>query len=243
MKATSQNTFWRRLAGPALVAASMLASGAVSATTLNGGYFNWFAYTGGSAGGYISGSVWGNIPLAPAVQNGNQVTLGVNTSLCADQTDASGVTYWCTDKKWVEMLTYENTTVPAGASSVASFSGCFGNSTFTKHTVKAFVKILSENYADTYAQDYSADGACWDISFDILGDATVQVQKGFQVLGPNADAANPVDGDDGAVVAYIGATVNPDQQSEGPEGIPVLPLWALFGLAGLIGLMGFRRKA
>ena len=76
MKATSQNTFWRRLAGPALVAASMLASGAVSATTLNGGYFNWFAYTGGSAGGYITGAVWGNIPLAPAVQTETKLLLG-----------------------------------------------------------------------------------------------------------------------------------------------------------------------
>ena len=61
MKATSQNTFWRRLAGPALVTASMLVSSAVSATTLNGAYWNWFDLVGGAPGGYVSGGVWADL--------------------------------------------------------------------------------------------------------------------------------------------------------------------------------------
>ena len=243
MKATSQNTFWRRLAGPAFVAASMLVSSAVSATTINGAYWNWFNLVDGAAGGFVDGGVWNELPKAPVSQSGDSVTLAVNTSLCQDGLDAAdsgAITYWCDDKKWVEMLTYETVLVPAGAPSVATFTGCFGDSTMTANSAKAFVKILAEDYSATYAQEFSEDAACWDISFDILGDAAVQVQKGFQVLGPNAD---PRVGAAGAVTAYIGATSNPDAAAGGPEGIPVLPLWALFGLAGLIGLMGLRRKA
>ena len=245
MKAISPNAFWRRLAGPALVTASMLVSSAVSATTLNGAYWNWFDLAGGAPGGYVSGGVWTDLSKAPVSQAGDRVSLAVNTSLCQDNLDsgdAGGITYWCDDKKWVEMLTYETVLVPAGDPSVATFSGCFGDSDMPGNTAKAFVKILAEDYSATYAEEFSADAACWDISFDILGDAAVQVQKGFQVLGPNAD---PRDGDAGAIVAYIGATQNPDSSSAvtDPTGIPVLPLWALFGLAGLIGLMGLRRKA
>ena len=69
MKATSQNTLWRRLAGPALVTASMLVSSAVSATTLNGAYWNWFELVGGAPGGYVSGGVWAELAKAPASQD------------------------------------------------------------------------------------------------------------------------------------------------------------------------------
>ena len=248
MKATSQNTFWRRLAGPALVAASMLVSSTVAATTIGSAYWQWWTIVDGGQGvgqGPEYGAVWDTPATAPFSQTGNQVSLAVNTSLCQDNLnsgDAGGITYWCDDKKWVRMQTYENVSVPAGDPSVATFSGCFGNSTMTGNTVKAFLKILAPNYSQTYAEVFSGDAECWDHSFELDGSA-VNVQKGFEVLGPNA---NPNDGDPGAVVAYIGATQNPDDISsalEDPTGIPVLPLWALFGLAGLIGLMGLRRKA
>ena len=72
MKTISQNTFWRRLAGPALVTASMLVSSAVSATTLNGAYWNWFELAGGSPGGYVSGGVWTDLSKAPVSQTGDR---------------------------------------------------------------------------------------------------------------------------------------------------------------------------
>ena len=81
MKATSRNTFWRRLAGPALVTASILVSSAVSATTINGAYWNWFNLVDGAAGGFIDGKVWNEVAKAPASQSGDSVALAVNSSL------------------------------------------------------------------------------------------------------------------------------------------------------------------
>ena len=246
MKTSPKITFWRGASASALLIVSLMASSTVSATTLNGAYWNWFNLANGAAGGFVDGGVWADLSKASAVQAGDQISLTVNTSLCQDaltNNDAGAITYWCDEKKWVEMLTYENTLVAAGAPSVTTFQGCFGNSAMPDNTVKAFVKVLAADFSQIYAEEFSDDAACWNISFDILGDVAVNVQKGFQVLGPNAD---PRDGDPGSITAYLGATVNPDNSpttSADPDAIPALPLWALFGLAGVVGLMGLRRKA
>ena len=220
------------VAGAALVLSQM-----AGATTLNAGYFNWFELVDGGPGNYISGGVWGELDKAPAIQSGNNVMLAPNTSLCEDNIGGEGEGYWCTEGKWVEMLTFEETPVPAGDPSVATFTGCFTNDEMPADvTVSAFVKIFGTDYS-LYAEDLQSS-TCWNISFDILGDVPVIVQKGFQVLGPNAD---PRDGDPGSVTAVMGITQLPTPGNFA-EGIPATPIWALFGMAGLLALLGVRRR-
>ena len=211
------------------------------AQDINSAYFNWFNHTDGVKGGYISGQVWNDLAKAPISGSNGAWTLGPNTSLCADNR-ATGtpadITYWCTDKKYVEMLTYENQTVPAGDPSKWNFKGCFGPATgMSGLKVSAFVKILSSNYLDTYAFQ-SSDAACWDFSLDILGDVTVQAQRGFIVEGLNSD---PTVDAAGSIVAYEGATVAPGFAQFAP-GIPALPIGGLLGLIALVGWMGMRRR-
>ena len=222
--------------------ATLVLSQMAGATTLNGAYWNWWELVDGAQGGYVSGGVWAELDKAPAVQSGNNVTLAPNTSLCQDNidnNDAGGIEYWCDAGKWIEMLSYENTEVPQGTDPyVETFTGCFTNDEMPAGvTVSAFVKVLSADFSQTYAEEFQSS-TCWDISFDILGDATVQVQKGFQVWGPNAD---PRDGDPGSVTAVMGITQLPTPGNFA-EGIPATPIWALFGMAGLLALLGIRRR-
>ena len=220
-----------------VAAAALVLSQMAGATTLNAAYFNVFNLGEGGPGAYLFGDVWGSLELAPAIQSGNNVTLAPNTSLCDDNIGGEGEGYWCTEGKWVEMLTFEETPVPAGDPSVATFTGCFVDDEIpAATTVSAFVKILGTDYS-VYAEDFQSS-TCWDISFDILGDAPVIVQKGFQVWGPNAD---PRDGDPGSVTAVMGITQLPTPGNFA-EGIPATPIWALFGMAGLLALLGIRRR-
>lgn len=213
----------------------------VLAQDINSAYFNWFGHTDGVKGNYISGGVWNDLTKAPITGSNGAWTLGPNFSLCGDNRatgTAADITYWCTDKKYVEMLTYENQTVAAGAPSKWNFKGCFGPATgMTGLKVSAFVKILSSNYADTYAFQ-SSDAACWDFSLDILGDVTVQAQRGFIVEGLNSD---PTVDAAGSIIAYEGTTVAPGFSQFAP-GIPALPLGGLLGLIALVGWMGMRRR-
>ncbi len=221
------------VAGAALVLSQM-----AGATTLNAAYFNVFNLGEGGPGDYQFGDVWGSLELAPAIQIGTTVALAPNTSLCGDNIGGDGEAYWCTEGKWVEMLTYEQTEVPAGDFSRATFTGCFTNDELpAATTVSAFVKILGTDYS-LYAEDFQSS-ACWDISFDILGDVPVIVQKGFQVWGPNAD---PRDGDPGSVTALMGITELTQNSQFDPNAIPALPLGGLFGLIGLVAWLGLRRK-
>lgn len=224
------------------VAVSVVFAQGAMAQDINAAYFNWFAHTDGVKGGYIAGGVWNDLSKAPITGSNGAWTLGNNMSLCADNRatgTAADIAYWCTDKKYVEMLTYENKTVVAGAPSKWNFKGCFGPATgMSGHKVSAFVKILSENYADTYAFQ-SSDAACWDFSLDILGDVTVQAQRGFIVEGLSSD---PTVDEAGSIVAYEGRTSAPGFAPR-EEGIPTLPFGGLLGLIALMGWMGWRRKA
>ena len=238
MKKSIQSICRKYALGPLMVLGGVLLSSAASAITLNAAYV--FTYnTDGSA---IFDGVWNDLAKAPAVQTGNTVMLGQNTSLCQDNIgdviSAGGEAFWCDTARKIVMSSFEAKTVTAAGPTSFTFSGCFGNSDMTGSVIP-FIKVFSTGYA-LFGETYGADGACWDLSLPSDGAVDVIVQTGYQVTALNLD---PRVSTSGSITAYEGATVNPDQQSEGPEGIPVLPLWALFGLAGLIGLMGLRRKA
>lgn len=225
----------------ALMASSViLFSQTTLAQNVNSAYWQWWELTGGAKGNFVSNGVWNDLAKAPITGSNGAWTLKPNTSLCQDNidsNDAGGITYWCTDKKWVEMKTYEQTTVTAGAPSKATFNGCFGPATgMTSSTVSAFVWIGSTTYQQFAFE--SSSSACWNFELDILGDVDVIVQKGFIVDGPNAD---PRDGDPGSIIAYEGATVAPGYSQFAP-GIPALPLGGLLGLIALVGWMGMRRR-
>ena len=235
----------RKLSGVLLAGAaiSFCQIGAAQSLDANG-YWYWWTLVDGAKGavqGDGNGQVWTDRTKAPATGSDGAWTLAPNTSLCQDNldlNDAGGITYWCTDKKWVKMKTYETTTVAAGAPSKATFSGCFGPATgMSGHTVSAFLSILAADYSATYANDESS-AACWDLEFDIAGDVPVIVQKGYIVEGPNAD---PRDGAPGSIIAYEGVTVAPGFAQFAP-GIPALPLGGLLGLIALVGWMGMRRR-
>lgn len=240
MRNSTQSGFYKRIVAPCLVAGSVLLSSAASAITLNGGYV--VVYDNGA---YQFEQVWTDLAKAPAVQSGSNVTLGQNTSLCQDNIgDAllpGGEAYWCTNPKTVVLSSYESKTVTAAGPTTFTFSGCFGDKKGMTGTVQPFIKVFSTSYA-LFGETYGADGACWNLSLPSDGAVDVIVQTGYVVTALSAD---PRVSDGGSIVAYEGATQNPDRSSAivDPTGIPVLPLWALFGLAGLIGLMGLRRKA
>ena len=95
------------LAGCALLMAGF--GQTVLAQDINSAYFNWFGHTDGVKGSYISGGVWSDLTKAPITGSNGAWTLGPNFSLCGDNRatgTAADITYWCTDKKYVEMLTY-----------------------------------------------------------------------------------------------------------------------------------------
>ena len=133
-----------------------------------------------------------------------------------------------TTRKWVVMSTFEQALIASGAPSDATFSGCFGNTTnLPENSVRAFVKVFAADFSALYASDFSTSG-CWDISIPIVGDVDVQVQRGFEMSGPNND---PRAGAAGTINAYMSATSNPEagggsgSGSGGtPEAIPTLPL-------------------
>jgi hypothetical protein len=239
MKNSIQSICRTHVLGPCLVLGGLLLSSVASAITLNGGYA--VVYDNGA---YQFETVWTDLAKAPAVQNGDRVTFGQNTSLCQDNIgdvlSVGGEAYWCDNPKTVVLSSYEAKTVTAGSATTYTFSGCFGDSDLDA-TVLPFIKVFSTGYA-LFGETYGADGACWDLSIPSDGAVDVIVQTGYQVTALTLD---PRVSTSGSIAAYEGATQNPDRSSAltDPTGIPVLPLWALFGLAGLIGLMGLRRKA
>jgi hypothetical protein len=218
---------------------------AAKAQSIDGAFANVFELTGGARGNYVTGFGWGDLSLAIANVNGSSVTLQPNGSLYADN---PGDSFWRDNggagpggNKWVEMSVFGTQTIPAsGSQSTETFTGCaLSNTLAAPYSAVAFIRVFSEDFSQLFGEVTAGTGGTFNLSIDITGDVNVQVQKGFQTSGPNA---NPADLPDlGAVNISIGAPC----AASGPGGdgltkIPVLPIWALALLAGVLGLVGAR---
>ena len=122
MKKSIQSICRKYALGPLMVLGGVLLSSAASAITLNAGYA--VVYDNGA---YQFETVWTDLAKAPAMQSGNRVSLGQNTSLCEDNIGdvlaPGGEDYWCTNPKTVVMSSYEAKTVTAAGPTSFTFSG------------------------------------------------------------------------------------------------------------------------
>ena len=190
---------------------------------------------------------FGNPTSTMATASGTSVVLKPWRDVCDVGTAGDKDTVWGCDgsgpnknygKKFLESLVYN--TVKTSVAQTGSFKACIGAGTLDSdpaYSVQGYVKIFNEDFSQVWFEKTAA-GPCFDIPYTIDGSATVQLQKGFIVSGPNA-----LKGYNKTTTAYIGAASLPAPASANrpANAIPVLPLGALLGLVGLLGLLAARR--
>jgi hypothetical protein len=182
---------------------------------------------------------------AGATQNGTTVTLKPQTITC-DGNAADKDTEWGCDgsgpnkdygKNWQDILFFQ--TDEKSNAETSTFKGCIGGGKLdSTYTVKGFVKVLKQDFTQTYFYE-AKEGPCFSIDYTIVGDATVQLQRGVILEGPNGLSGK----DYGEQYVYLGATALPAVASANrdADAIPVLPLGGVLGLIAILGLLGSRR--
>lgn len=216
------------------------------AQSIDGAFFAVSELTNGAKGSFVFGSGFGELPKAVALVSGSNVTLAPNFSLYEENPDDG---FWRDNggagpggNKWVEMSVFGTETIAAsGSESTQTFTGCANSNTLASpYTSIAFIRVFSEDFSQLFGEVTAGTGGTFDLSIPLAGDVTVQVQKGFQTSGPNANPA------DAAALGTVNITIGAPCAASGPGGgavatkIPVLPIWAMALLVGVLGLVGAR---
>ena len=239
----------RRFFAPLAVAA-MAASFSVAGiaqVVIDGAFSNAFVLQNDlTKGAYQFGFGWDPTNAGAGItQTGTTLTLKPQTVTC-DGNAGDKDTFWGCDgsgankdygKVWQDILYYDNNLT--NAAQTGKFTACIGGGDLdTTYSVQGFVKVFSADFGALFYEAY-ADGPCFAIPYTIVGDATVNLQRGVILGGPNGLSAK----DYGEQYVYLGATALPAAGGGNmdPNSIPVLPLGGLLGLIGIIGLFAARR--
>ena len=251
---THVKTQVKKLIAPVVTAAVgaffSLGSFASSDITVDGAYSVVFALNGdGTAGAYQFDFGWN--PADPQFsQNGTTLTIRPQTTTCEGSAPDKDSVWGCDGsgpvagygKLFQELLFYETLEKGSVAEPETNFEGCIDSSGLDAgYTVEGFVKVLSQNFADTYY--FETGTGCFSIPYTIVGDAIVQLQRGIIIKGPNGLAG----ADYGSSTVYLGATSLPGSGGGpvvtpgDPNAVPTLPTYGLMVLAVLAGWLGQRQ--
>ena len=232
----------------AAAALPSMGSFASSDITVDGAYSVVFGLNAdGSAGAQQFDFGWD--PANPQFsQNGTTLTIKPQTTTCEGNA-ADKDTVWGCDgsgpvagygKLFQDLSFFQTNEKGSVPEAETNFEGCIDASGLDSgYTVEGFVKVLSQNFADTY---YTQSGTgCFSIPYTIVGDAIVQLQRGIIIKGPNGLAG----ADYGSATVYLGATSLPSSGSAGntadPNAVPSVPAYGLVLLALLAGWIGQRQ--
>jgi len=244
-KTSIARQFFAPLAAAAVAASFSMAG--IAQVVIDAGFSNAFVLKDDlTKGAYQFGFGWDPANTgAGLTQTGTTLTLKPQTITC-DGNAADKDTFWGCDgsgtnkdygKVWQDILFYDNALT--GTAQAGNYRACIGGGDLdTTYSVQGFVKVFSEDFGALFYEAY-ADGPCFSIPYTIVGDATVNLQRGVILGGPNGLSAK----DYGEQYVYLGATALPaaGAGNKDPNSIPVLPLGGLLGLIGIIGLFAARR--